>query len=200
MSERIIYYRFRMGSSLWRYLEFQKKEQLNKFFTLTYLLDKIILIIEKENMFDLGNENIILCSKYLSHALDVNALHVFQLKEYVLKHLIIVNSAIINEAKALFVQNTNYPDKNCKCVLTFSLRSIFSVIPTFPQQQYEFTFKEVCDLLILYIMFNRRRFVDIRNNEVFIIKDDPLSVLFKVKAFHKSQAKDLLLNHISIIK
>jgi hypothetical protein len=66
--------------------------------------------------------------------------------------------------------------------------------------QYEFTFKEVCDLLILYIVFNCQRFVDIRNNEVFIIKDDPLSVLFKVKAFHKSQAKDLLLNHISIIK
>ena len=32
-------------------------------------------------------------------------------------------------------------------------------------------------------MFNRRRLVDIRNNEVFIIKDDPLSILFKVKAF-----------------
>ncbi len=189
-----------MGSSLWRYLEFQKKEQLNKFFTLTCLLDKIILIIQKENMFDLGNENIILCSKYLSHALDVNALHVFQLREYVLKHLIIVNSAVINEAKTLFVHNTKYPDRHCKCVLTFSLRSIFSVIPTFPQHQYEFTFKEVCDLLILYIVFNCQRFVDIRNNEVFIIKDDPLSVLFKVKAFHKSQAKDLLLNHISIIK
>ena len=85
MSERIIYYRFRMGSSLRRYLEFQKKEHLNKIFTLTYLLDKIILIIQKENMFDPGNENIILCSKYLSHALDVNALHVFQLREYVLK-------------------------------------------------------------------------------------------------------------------
>ncbi len=113
-----------------------------------YYSTQASLIIQKENMFDPGNENIILCSKYLSHALDVNALHVFQLKEYVLKHLIIVNSAIINEAKALFVQNTNYPDKNCKCVLTFSLRSIFSVIPTFPQQQYEFTFKEVCDLLI----------------------------------------------------
>jgi len=200
MSENRINYRFRMGSTLCWYLESYEKDKLLKSFPLQYLLNKLTKIIIKENMVDPGNTNIIFCSKELSHALDVDVLHVLQLKEYVLKHLIIVNSAIINEAKALFVQNTNYPDKNCKCVLTFSLRSIFSVIPTFPQPQYEFTFKEVCDLLILYIMFNRRRFVDIRNNEVFIIKDDPLSILFKVKAFHKSQAKDLLLNHISIIR
>ena len=189
-----------MGSSLWRYLEFQKKEQLNKFFTLTYLLDKIILIIQKENMFDLGNENIILCSKYLSHALDVNALHVFQLREYVLKHLIVVGPAIINDEKTSFLKHSKYPNNMCKCVLSFSLRSILSVIPTFPQHQYQFTFKEVCDLLISYILFNYHKFIDIRNKNVFIVKDDPLGTLFKVKAFHKSQAKDLLLNHISIIK
>ena len=200
MSENRIKYRFRMGSTLCWYLESYEKDKLLKSFPLQYLLNKLTKIIIKENMVDPGNTNIIFCSKELSHALDVDVLHVLQLKEYVLKHLIVVGPAIINDEKTIFLKHSKYPNNMCKCVLSFSLRSILSVIPTFPQHQYQFTFKEVCDLLISYILFNYHKFIDIRNKNVFIVKDDPLGTLFKVKAFHKSQAKDLLLNHISIIK
>jgi len=180
-----VYYRFRVDSVLCRYLKYKKHVKILKKFTLPYLINMISDLVANE-MMDSGNESIIFCYDSLSHALDVRALHITQLQEYVTKHLILVAPV------------TNQPDDNSKCVLKFDLRSILCATPFFPSQQYEFTFKEIYWLFNSYMYYNC--LVDKRNTTVCIVKDDPLGQLFNLKAFHKSQMIDLILKHISIIK
>lgn len=96
ISELLSKYKFSTGSRLNVYLETIKPGILPKVFKLVALLNMLKSIINNTRQFDQKNQVIILCNDDLAFALDVTALHVTQLKDYVYKQLELVSGFVPN--------------------------------------------------------------------------------------------------------
>jgi hypothetical protein len=96
ISELLSKYKFSTGSRLNVYLETIKPGILPKVFKLVALLNMLKSIINNTRQFDQKNQVIILCNDDLTFALDVTALHVTQLKDYVYKQLELVSGFVPN--------------------------------------------------------------------------------------------------------
>ncbi len=79
-------YAFKVGAPLKNYI-LTKRPSTRKFYTLAEILTILKEIIRDEEMFDMRNPAIILCDKNLEMALNMQAMHVIEIRELVYSQL-----------------------------------------------------------------------------------------------------------------
>ena len=121
-------YKFKKNAPLLKYFITKKSKQPAPTFTLPTILIEVLALFEEEKCYDTHNNNIIFCNSQLTKALNVLALHVSQIKKYVLKQLIctdqpkeyVNNTFLIKQP--VFKNQTLLP---IHYILSYSLRRVF---------------------------------------------------------------------------
>ena len=209
---------FRPTSKLLRYV--QDKSQVRKsVFTLAEVLTVLKNVIRGEGQFDEKNPAIIMCSAELEEAINMKALHVTEIRDLVLSHLIkiqdedflqkyaasqggaphVVNMAVnsVQRIKHSAIISTQVvTDKKAKFTLKPKFLQVIRSVPGVSQDKTVFTYEEITRLLSTYILSNKEKFFDTRNIKLAIVKDDPLGEAFNVNAFHRCQVIALLRGQI----
>ena len=216
-------FKFKPSSKLYQFV--LSRGHVNKtLFTLGEILTILKNEISQQKLFDERNPSIILCSGELEEALNMRALHVTEIRDLVLKHLVrIDNEAFV----ARYYQDQGQPDPNNglfnprpvsaeagRLIHTanittnvvvdqdaeFTCRPKFlSVLQTLPEVEKDkeiFSFEEITRFFSTYILRNKQRFIDARNIKVAIVKYDLLGEAFGVSAFHRSQVNNLIRGQI----
>jgi hypothetical protein len=217
-------YQFKRGSPLQEYLQTKMREKygiLTFTFTLGNLLSDLKYIIKKENLFDPLNPTIILCDSNLEVALNIKALHVREIKDYVLTQLVCIvpfQTSLKNPCYAIETRNErklhyynelenqiNQREQQMnqqvfKEAENYRLKPLFKRalkrMPSFPHHQRTFKYNEICIYLSKYIIFHKYDLFDPRNIKLCMVHNDPLGKAFNVKAFHRSQLTSLLRRNI----
>jgi len=213
--------KFTQCSKLHRYLAIKCPEYINirkRDYALYQIMLALKLIITREKLYDKENPTIIICDDILEDALEVRALHVSDTKEYITKQCF----PITQEEQAdvgVGATTNNEPDRghftlpcwastsanavvaranavsNCNAEDKFTVKPDFlKVLRTVPGfvEAAVFTYTEICKLLSAYIMANKDKFFDVRNNRVALVENDLLGKAFGVQAFARSQVTSLL--------
>lgn len=207
------FYKFKSGSPLQTYLQSKLPEKYNQTtFTLVHLLTDLRNILRKEVLYDTLNPAIILCDSDLESALECKGLHVTEVRERVLKHIICVKhpenknnntskKRPYSETSDSSTMNTNKKKKlteTCENNFTLSplLKEALTTVPFFPCDQPTFKYDEICDYVSRYILHKKENLLDPRNIKLCIVKNDPLGKAFNVNAFHRLQVTCLLKRNI----
>jgi len=90
------------------------------------------------------------------------------------------------------VDRSVYRDPTSQFELKPDFRNVVSPLSTFNADQSLFTYAEAGALFCQYILSRNSAFIDVRNINIALIKDDPLSNVLKVEAFHRCQLHSLL--------
>jgi len=197
------------------------KTGVNKsLFTLAEILTILKDTIRGEGLYDEKNPAIILCSGDLEEALNMKALHVTEIRDLVLSHLIMLeNDEFLKEHcdSVTFAPAPNYISSNQNSVSTtgrlmqtantstyvvtdkrakFTCKPLFlAVLRTLPEtdkNKLVFTYEEVAILLSTYILKHKNRLFDPRNIKLALVKGDLLGEAFGVSAFHRCQVNNFL--------
>ncbi len=192
----------------------QEKYKKHSTFTLTHLLGDLKYILKKEKLYDPLNPAIILCDTRLECALNIKALHVSEVKEHVLIHLVLVLpfhtrkrpiQIETRNTKQLRLYNENEESKrlvNLQVQQTFNkdadyrikplLKAVLKQLPHFPSHKRTFNYTELCQYLTKYIIYHKEKLIDPRHIKICIVRNDPLGKAFNVNAFHRCQVTRLL--------
>lgn len=183
-----------------------KPEQ--RMFALIDILMFLRHIANRESLFDEKNLDVILCDSCLEQALDVKALHIRQVAEYVKKQLLPTRLLINYQIFPAYIKNG---------LLTANTRQNFIDVPILDTNAFYFVkdslgkllfpsnnspntkhhFKDICRALSNYIITNRTKLFDERNLSVALIGQDALSNAFGgIKAFHRCQVHGILKMHL----
>ena len=177
--------------------------------------------IQKEQLYDQANPEVIFCSPGLERGLDIKAFHVSQVKEIVLRQLVPVGNNKGERNHQLTQDNSRTPtsskispnvgdlqylrthqiNKQAKFEVSEPLMKTLRLVPGMDQDNTIFTYKSITDALSTYILMNKHRFFDERNISLAIVKDDLLGKAFGgVQGFHRSQVVDLLLEQLKPVE
>jgi len=212
-------FKFKPDSKLHEYVI--KRGNTNKrFFTLAEILSTLRDAIRGEGLYDEKNPSIIICSSDLERALDMKALHVTEIRDLVLSHMIrIEDEAFLSRYFSQSTHSTNnvsvsisqssvspaqrlihtanistqvVTDKQAKFKVKPKFLEVLRSLPSTDQKKTIFTYEEVTLLLSTYILEHKNKFFDTRNIKLAIVKGDPLGEAFGVTAFHRCQVNNLL--------
>ena len=208
-------YKFKANSKLHHYIT-RKGGGHKTLFTLAEILTILRETIRGEGQYDETNPSIIVCSQDLESALDMKALHVTEIRNLVLKHLINwSNKDCQTPARDIKEERTTSPKQNliptqrlihtanmtttikvnkhaevtCKPKFLSVLQSLTNYVD---KNKTTFTFEETTTLLSIYILKNKDKFFDKRNIKLAMVKGDPLGEAFGVNTFHRCQVNNLL--------
>ena len=177
------------------------------YYTLLEIFIILKKIIREEKLFDQTNPTIVMCSPELEEAINVKALHVTQIRNYVLSQLTPTQITVpnifqvINEG--IYVRNNAHSTafansikthfvNNSKCLLKPSFLNVLRSVHGCDQTKTIFTYQEVLSLLSSYILSRKDEIFDHRNIMLALVKNDPIGGVFDVKVFHRCQVKNLL--------
>jgi len=211
-------FKFRQESSLLSYVN-NKNGTEKKYYTLAEILTVLKDTIRGEKLYDEKNPSIILCSDELENVLNMKALHVTEIRDLVLGHLIKIQDeaflakfrhhtsnqgssdnvpiSTVNTPAQRLIHTSNIStqvvtDKNAKFKVNQKFLDVLSVVPNFDKSRTVYTYEEVTLLLSTYILMNKKKFFDTRNIKLAMVQDDPLGEAFGVNAFHRCQVNNLL--------
>jgi hypothetical protein len=195
-----------------KYFLTSKIYAIPEFFSFHWIATLMTEIIKKEKLFDIQNPYIILCSSELEYIFKCSAFHIKKLNNFLIQHVHQITN--LNQLKSsTIVKNNIFTVKNENEKLnplskhTFELFTLMpsfyqllSTLPQFNSNQKIFTFQEIMNYFFQYITANKIKLFDPRNDQIAIIKNDPLGKLFKVSAFHRDQAEFFVNKYISVYK
>jgi len=212
-------FKFKPSSKLYYFV--RSKGGVNKtLFTLAEILTILKDAIRGEGLYDEKNPSIIMCSGDLEAALDMKALHVTEIRDLVLKHLVKIdndaflarycrehgqpnpnnvsnNPIPVSAAAQRLIHTANIStnvvlDKKAKFTCKPKFLLVLRTMPDVDKNKTVFTYEEVTLLLSTYILRNKQRFFDTRNIKLAMVKGDLLGDAFGVNAFHRCQVNNLL--------
>ena len=212
--------RFKVNSKVHRYLAYHSPG----FVTLRkrdYNLYEVILALKKlivsEKLYDPQNPTVILCNEFLEDALEVKALHVTEVKDFVIKQMPLIDqeekiggcqcqyhggvtnpyevpSWASNSANAVVARANVSPnfDLEAKYYVKPGLLKVLHSIEGVNPLLRVFQYRKIADLLSGYILSKRDVLFDERNIKIAMVENDPLGEAFGVKAFARCQVTSLL--------
>ena len=212
-------FKFKPISKLHAYITL--RTGINKsLFTLAEILTILKDAIRGEGLYDEKNPSIILCSRDLEEALNMKALHVTEIRDLVLSHLIKLESDEFlkrhcdNVVPAPIANNTSsqdqlvsatqrliqsaristhvITDKYAKFTCKPKFLAVLRTLPETNKNKLVFTYEEATRLLSTYILKHKNRFFDNRNIKLAMVKGDLLGEAFGVSAFHRCQVNNFL--------
>ena len=212
-------FKFKPNSKLHSFVT--QKSGINKsLFTLAEVLTVLKHAIRGEGLYDEKNPSVILCSQELEEALNMKALHVTEIRDLVLSHLIKLESddflkkhcdnvtpaPSANDtstrqhpvsATQHLIQSANIStrvinDKRAKFTCKPKFLAVLRTMPETDKHKLVFTYEEATLLLSTYILKHKARFFDNRNIKLAMVKGDLLGEAFGVSAFHRCQVNNFL--------
>ena len=157
--------------------------------TLIVILKIIKKLLLEGKHFDERNPSVILChrSQLLENIFGMKALHVSQVQAALAKSLLPLK----------IFPKTIYPkpiikNPDTKYRLSYQLNQLLVSAALIQSSDELFTWSEVVNLLIGYILSKKTTLLDVRNITVALITGDPLEKVFRVAAFHRSQIYTLI--------
>ena len=214
--------------------KFQPLSKLKKFvinktgvekthYTLAEILTMLKDVIRREGMFDSANPSVILCSRDLEEALNMRALHVTEVRDLVLSHIIKVsdqslreehNQKVSDEAprgpipaptslrviKTVNISTVIFTNKNAKFTLKPKFLRVIQSVPDIDMEQTVYTYGEVCLLLSKYMLSKSDEIFDQRNVRLALVSGTLLGEAFGVTAFHRCQVNNLLRGQLIPVK
>ena len=209
--------RFAANSKLHRYLAYKCPGFINickKDYNLYEVLLAMKKVISSEKLFDVQNPTVIICDPCLEDALEVKALHVSEIKDFVGKQFFLIdpNQQTVD---SIGLQNgdsfqlPSWASSSANAVIArvnacnnFDIEGKYKVKPEFLKllhsvkgvnpNQTVFHYREITQLLSDYIMGNKHSFFDLKNIRVAMVGNDQLGKAFGVRAFARSQVTSLL--------
>jgi len=212
-------FKFQPMSKLKRFI-MEKTGVEKNLYTLAEILTILKEVIRGEEMFDPKNPSIIICSRDLEAALNMKALHVTEIRDLVLNHIVKVpeqslrsptngtpnniNNQVAREqqatqprvVRAASISSTIYTDKNARFYLKEKFLNVVRSVEGTPQDQIIFTYEQVTLALSKYILSRKDHIFDPRNIKLALVENDPIGDAFGVKAFHRCQVNSLLRNQL----
>ena len=179
-------------------------ERLITMFDIIYAL---FMIVSHECLFDSNNPTIIICDKDMEMVFGVHAMHMDQLRDYIVKHVDffgLVTFKLYSHSQPEVISRLPIwakgvkgtmpftdiykgckPSRNAYCILKPAfldfLQSVVDINKT------NWSYNEVCNTLTQYIKNNIDMIVDDRNMEICSIEGTVLGRAFNVRKFSKSQ-------------
>lgn len=157
--------------------------------TICTLIKKLIM---QGRNFDAQNPEIILCDQRLENLFGMKALHVSQVQTALAKSLKPLNNVNIDST----IHSTKSEKLNKRYRLSDQFRELFIATGILNPNKQFFTYQEAANYFSDYIMEKKDCILDSRNICVALIKNDPLSKILKVKAFHRNQMLTFLKPHL----
>ena len=187
---------------------FNKTGVERSYYTLIEIFIILKKIIREEKLFDQTNPSIVMCSPELEEAINVKALLVTQIRNYVLSQLTPTQITVTNIFQATntgIEMSTNdvHPTpvnhslnthlmNDSKFLLKPRFLNVLRSVHGCDQTKTIFTYQEVLSLLSSYILSRKDEIFDHRNIMLALVKNDPIGGVFDVKVFHRCQVKNLL--------
>jgi hypothetical protein len=186
---------------------FNKTGVDRSYYTLVEILNILKKIMREENLFDQSNFSIVMCSPELEEAINAKALHVTQIRDYVLSQLKSTQITVPNIFQVInggiYARNDVHPTpfthsintrfmKDSKCLLKPRFLNVLRSVHGCDQTKTIFTYQEVLSLFSLYILSRKDEIFDHRNIELALVENDPIGGVFGVKVFHRCQVNKLL--------
>ena len=192
-------FQFNPRSKLKRFLV-RKTGGEKTYYSLAEILTSLKNIIRKEEMFDQANPSIILCSTGLERALDMKALHVTEIRDLVLSQITKAPDQTLGESsirqigiiRTANISTTTYTNKYAKFTLKPKFLKVLQLVPGTNPKQTVFSYEEITNLLLKYIISRKNEIFDPRNIKLALVADDPIGEAFGVKGFHRCQVNNLL--------
>ena len=186
---------WREDSSLKQFLNLKFGDRYPTF-TFLQILQALKHVIIEENLYDPCNTSIIICNQELENALDRRALHVAQLRQVIFPHLVnsdeITFPDLVQTKTTLVERRRFFGNLDTKFTLQpYFLKVIRSVEGSLCTNSI-FSVKEILIAFSKYIKINKEQFLDSRNIQVAIVKNNLLAKAFKLTAFHKCQTRTLI--------
>lgn len=88
------------------------------------------------------------------------------------------------------------PKLNETFKITPNLYNVLATVPNFDHSQSIFTFKQISDLFVKYILFNHQTITHRSNPNILFLESNPLGAVFEMKCLHSSQKLWCLLKHL----
>ena len=211
--------RFEAHSKLQRYLAYNCPE----FVTIKkrdYNLYEILLALKKmiasKKMYDPQNPTVILCDEHLEDALNVKALHVSDVRDYIIRQLPLIEEEEKTEncncqyhgvpgsyrlpswgsaaATAVIARESITPnfDLEASYLVKPGLLKVLHAVQGVNPEQRVFRYRELSALLSAYILSKKDVLFDARNIKIAMVENDDLGKAFGVKAFARCQVTSLL--------
>lgn len=216
-------FKFKPSSELCLFLT-SKTGVKKTIYSLEEILTLLKNIIHQERLFDARNPSLIMCSEELEKTLNVRHLHVSEIRNCVLKHLVkIDNEAFISR----YYRDIGQPDPNnglnnprpasaevrslihkanMSTNMVIDKKAQFTCKPKFllvlrslaevDNNKTVFSYEEVTNLISIYILNNRQKFFDKRNVKIAFVENDLLGEAFDLSAFHRCQLTNLIRKQI----
>ena len=209
-------FRFRASSRLLDYVNLKSGND-KEYYTLVEILMILKETIRREQLYDEKNPAVILCSAELEDVLNMKALHVTEIRDLILNHLIRVRDRTILARHGIHDLGTESistqrvihtasistqvcVDRHKEFKVNQKFLDVFSAHPNFDKNRTIYTYEEVTSLLSAYIIQNKKKFFDPRNMKLAIVRDDPLGEAFGVNAFHRCQVNHFLHQQLTPIR
>ena len=205
-------FRFRASSRLLDYVNLKSGND-KEYYTLVEILMILKETIRREQLYDEKNPAVILCSAELEDVLNMKALHVTEIRDLILNHLIRVRDRTIlarhgihdlTEIQRIIhtasISTQVCVDRHKEFKVNQKFLDVFSAHPNFDKNRTIYTYEEVTSLLSAYIIQNKKKFFDPRNMKLAIVRDDPLGEAFGVNAFHRCQVNHFLHQQLTPIR
>jgi hypothetical protein len=196
-SKYSVWWSFKPNSILLEYLQ-NHNIFLDTFFCPEDLFNAILKIAENNNMFEPGNNKIIVLDKTLQLCFKAWTVYVPDILKYCSDHVLPVskeqanylqNESVHNEFFVNAPENIIYNDPACLFWLHPDLNSILN-----NSAQIIYTWKEINILFLDFCSSNNQHFSR-KDDSIFVLNPtSELSHLFKFKHFHQDQIHDILTN------
>lgn len=185
----------------------------NAMYTLYQIFEAVLVIINRDGLFDASNPSIIVCDRDMEVAFDAHAMHVNQVKTFISKQMnffgllpiLLPSSEIEDTILYSYLPWTKrfFSKKGAFGNITIPRKSFCAVRPAFLDvlQSVEGDKKvfRYCDILVAMIKYlrqNRSHFFDSRNMDICSIEGSLLERAFNVSRFSKYQFEKLVMDQI----
>jgi hypothetical protein len=170
-------------------------------------------IIDRKNLFDSTNPQIIVPDSELEGVLDVSRIHRDHLKQVIDRHLeqdhsVGLSLAVANEElKELTELRKRHKqitpvtdfDINGDYKVNPSLQLLIKTVTNSNSSQNVFRYREITEAISAYIMQNKEELFDLRN--ILVIRSDALlKRIFKVNYFSRSQITSLIRRDLKYVR
>jgi len=211
---------FRQESKLFEYL-ISKKSDLIKKECLRYRLSTIRLaleiIIDREELFDDYNREIVVCGNELERVLDRRSFHYSQTVSLIETHLLEAKDtdpltsprlcqAEIDRISCFYKYRLTFPEA---ILNNFDVSATYYVCPLLMRlirpfgdfgRSFIHPYAKVVFAVSKYILSKKHHFFDLRNITIAHVKDDPLSRVFDVTHFTNLQIRYLIRAQLRLVR
>jgi hypothetical protein len=189
------WWNFKSNSSLQLYLK-KNNKVLNSCFYPEQLYNVIMEQARKKNMFEQGNDNIIIPDIELQQCFQTDIIYTPDILEYCKKHvnpvsndksIQLINQSINNELYVNVPENIIYNDPSSLFWLHPDINKFLTC-----NKQIVFSWKELNDIFFDFITSNNNYFYRKDESIFYINENSEINNIFKFKYFHKDQIEIIL--------